>query len=366
MASQPISLFPLLVAVLFLATCCFGDVYRLDSSMKKNQVISSKLPFTTRSHNLRTVLLSTRGGSTLVDDDEDEDEDENEASVNDIRNNPEFETLQAYRMKQQILMQLRATYLSEALAKRGLPITTIADVSTPEGAAPPEKVDWDCALATEEEPKSCLYSFDAQFNTKVLAPLGTTQWISVAALNRLRRTDPSKVETMWHSKYAILKSWFDAESEYSLLQHVGIQGFLLNSLLQGIRLRVVLGLSIVIIALICMPILEYLVNRLLVSGVLWTRWHQWSRFVHAALPLKLLLGQMTGRFVAKMFDKLLKLVKDRLVELECQILEQHIPLTVGVPTISSSDEDDDGVDGWDEILDSEAGDSIDDSSDDDE
>lgn len=266
-----------------------------------------------------------------------ENDEEEENALNDISHHPEFETLQSYRMQQQILMQLRATFLSEALAKRGLPLTTLEDVATPEGSTPPQPVDWDCALATERDPKSCLYSFDAEPNTKVVAPIDSTQWISLGALNRLRRTDPTKVEPMWHSQYAILKSWFDAESEYSLLQHVGIKGFLLNSLLQGIRLPFVLGLSLCITAVIFMPFLEFILNRFLVSGLLWSRWHKWSRFVHAALPLKLLLGQMAYKGVAVLFGKLLRVVKDRLVELECQILESSIPLTVGVPTIQKKD-----------------------------
>lgn len=287
---------------------------------------------------LSAVLL--RGGSTNV---QEAQEDEEETSS--ITQHPDFDNLQSYRMQQQLLMQLRATFLSEALAQRGLPtFPTLKDVATPDGAQPPQPVDWDCALATEEDPKSCLYSFDAEPNTKVVAPLGTTQWISLSALNRLRRDDPTKVEPMWHSQYAILQSWFHGESQYSLLQHVGIHGFLLNALLQGIRLHVTLGLALGVLAILCMPILEYFVNRFLCGGFLWIRWHQWSRFVHAALPLKLLLGQMAFKFVASLFDKLLTIVKDRLVELECQILEQHIPLTVGVPTITKENEEEDDDD----------------------
>ena len=278
-----------------------------------------------------------------MDNEEDDDEEEENSTTDDISNHPDFDTLQSYRLQQQILMQLRATFLSEALANRGFPITTLEDVATPEGSTPPQPVDWDCALATEDDPKSCLYSFDAEPNTKVVAPIDSTQWISLGALNRLRRTDPSKVEPMWHSQYAILKSWFDAESEYSLLQHVGFQGFLLNSLLEGITLPFVLGLSLCVVAVIFMPFLEFIVNRFLVSGLLWSQWHKWSRFVHAALPLKILLGQMAYKGVAVLFGKLLRVVKERLVELECQILEDSIPLTVGVPTIQKKDlEDDDG------------------------
>ena len=295
----------------------------------------------------RTSLLSSlrhhielsgdlRGGASVAEVDNDEDTVESEEG-SDITQHPDFDNLRTYRMQQQVLLQLRATYLSEALALRGLPLPTLKDVATPEGALPPQPVDWDCALATEEEPKSCLYSFDAEPYTKVVAPLGTTQWISLGALNRLRRTDPTKVEPMWHSQYAILQSWFDGESQYSLLQHVGFQGFLLNALLQGVRLHVALGLALTVTVIVFMPIIEYFINRFLCSGLLWIRWHQWSRFVHAALPLKLLLGQMAGKFVANLFDQLVSIVKEKLVEVECDILEEHVPLTVGVPTITEDE-----------------------------
>jgi hypothetical protein len=37
---------------------------------------------------------------------------------------------------------------------------------------------------------------------------------------------------------------------------------------------------------------------------------------------------MAGKSIVGLFDKLLGIVKERLVELECHILEQHIPLTI--------------------------------------
>lgn len=225
---------------------------------------------------------------------------------------------------------------------------TLEDVATPEGSSPPQVMDWDCAMATPESPKSCLYSFDAEPNTKVIAPIDTTQWISLGALNRLRRSDPTKVEPMWHSQYAILESWFSPESKFSLLQHVGIQGFCLNTLLEILPLA--LGITMTILVILAMPIFEYIINRIAVSGIVWYRWVKWSRFVHAALPLKILMGQMAYKGVAIVFNKLLSIVKDQLVELECQILEQMIPLTVGVPTITkeslemSDDNEDDDMD----------------------
>jgi len=246
----------------------------------------------------------------------------------------EREELKRYKLQQQHLMQLRSTFLSEALALRGIHVgPTMVDVVTPEGAKPPQACDWDCCLSTYEDPKTCLYSFDAEPNTKVICPIGTTQYISLSALNRLRRTDPSKVEPMWHSQYSILKSWFSDESEYSLMQFVGFKGFVVSTLLldlgNGMALRGLLILGVINVLMALMPVIEIVVGRILVSSTLWMKWGSWSRFAHAALPLKLLLGQMAWKLVATSFGKLEGAVRDYIVDLECTILEENIPVTVG-------------------------------------
>lgn len=91
-----------------------------------------------------------RGGSSRIQDNDNEEEEE-------VELDPEEEKkrllLQKWTMDQQMLMQLRSTFLSEALAKRGIPMTTLTDVATSDGDKPPEKVDWDCAMSTLEDPK---------------------------------------------------------------------------------------------------------------------------------------------------------------------------------------------------------------------
>lgn len=242
-----------------------------------------------------------------------------------------------------MLYQLRSTYLTEMLAMRGVPnLPTIVSVSTADGEKPPEKVDWDCALCTDEEPKSCLYSFDAEPNTKVVAPLGTDQWISLTALNRLRRTDPTKVEPMWHSRYSILQSWFSDESEFSLLQHVGLQGFFISSVLldgaNGMVLRSLLIVSVLSVFLLLMPFLEYVVGRILVSAPFWAQWMTWGRIARAGFPLKLLIGQLVWKGVASSFSKMENAVREYIVDLECDILEECVPVTVGVGADDDADE----------------------------
>lgn len=242
------------------------------------------------------------------------------------------DNIQKYRLEQQHLLQLRSTFLSEALAVRGISVgPTLTDVATPDGSKPPKDVDWDCYISTKDDPKSCLYSFDAEINTKVICPAGTDQYISLKSLNRLRRTDPTKVEPMWHSQYAILRSWFSDESPYSLLQFVGWKGFIVSSLMLdlggGMFLRGVLTLMVLSVFLLLMPLIEVVSSRVLTSSFLWAKWFSWGRFLHAALPLKILIGQMVWKFSAAAFGKLEGLVRDYVIELECNILEESTPVT---------------------------------------
>lgn len=283
-------------------------------------------------------LLSLRGGSSthqnaaVATDEDDDDEEEEELQRRQRRE--EHEKLAKYRMEQQLLYQLRSTFLAEALASRGVPLPTIASVATADGERPPDVVDWDCALSTADEPRSCLYSFDAAPGTKVVAPLGTDQWISLAALNRLRRVDRAKVEPMWHSQFSILRSWFSDASEFSLMQHVGLRGFVVSAVLldgaNGMVLRSLLVLSVVAALVLVMPVLEYIVGRLIVSAPFWGQWLRWGRIVRAGLPLKLLIGQLVWKGVACCFTKIEHEVREYIVNLECEILEDSVPVTVGV------------------------------------
>lgn len=244
----------------------------------------------------------------------------------------DHERISKYFMEQHLLYQLRSTFFAEMLASRGVPLPTIASVTTTDGERAPDVVDWDCALSTTDEPRTCLYSFDAAPGTKVLAPLGTDQWISLAALNRLRRIDPTKVEPMWHSQFSILQSWFSDASCFSLMQHVGLKGFIISSvLLDGAMiLRSLLVLSVAVSFLLIMPVLEYIVGRLIVSAPFWGHWLTWGRIVRAGFPLKLLIGQLVWKGVAKCFAKTEHRLREYIVNLECEILEENVPITVGL------------------------------------
>ena len=324
------------------------------SNMRYAAQVPILLSITKSSTPLSSILHSIRGGDlspysiSISDDDgisqqqQDDDEDRQ-------KRKEEYQKLLKYRTEQQLLYQLRSTYLSEILASRGVPnLPTLTSVQTPDNAKLPTKVDWDCALSTIDEPKSCLYSFDAEVNTKVISPINTKQYISLIALNRLRRTDPTKVEPMWHSQYSILNSWFSDSSEYSILQHVGLKGYIISSILldgmNGMVLRTLLICSILSVLIVCMPLIEYAVQRIIVSAPFWNKWSTWGRIARAGFPLKLLIGQLVWKGVASAFCKVENEVREYIVDMECDILEESVPVTVGVGSeeyLENGEDDDD-------------------------
>lgn len=264
--------------------------------------------------------------------------------------------LHAYRLQQQLYLQSRSLQLRQALIQRGF--TELQHSETEQTA---QIVDWDCAMATKSSPKSCLYSFDAETDTKVIAPIDTEQWITLAALNRLRRNDPTKVEPLWHSQYLILQSWFHPNaSPYSLYTHLSPAGTLLSCLLDApYLLGATMLLAAGIIFLIAMPLWESLAKIVALNSLVWMNWYQWARFVHAALPLKLLLGQMVWKGLASVFGRIYRQIRSNLVEWECQILENCVPLTVleagaeenSSPSNGVSGETEGGEEEWLEVED---------------
>jgi hypothetical protein len=273
-------------------------------------------------------LLDIRGGSTkavkpaaAASAVETEAEAEEEASPSKKKN----DELQAYRLQQQLYLQSRSLQLRQALIARGL--TALQHGAVEETVS--RHVDWDCAVATAENPKSCLYSFDAEQGSKVVAPIDTDQWITLSALNRLRRTDPTKVEPLWHSQYSILKTWLQPASQYSLYNHLTPTGQLLSFILDA---PIVLATAMVLVGflglVVTLPFWEGLVQTILTHPLIWKQWPQWGRFVHAALPLKLLLGQLAWKAMAAIFGRVYARVRDQLIEWECQIWEECMPLTI--------------------------------------
>jgi hypothetical protein len=158
---------------------------------------------------------------------------------------------------------------------------------------------------------------------------------------------------MWHSRYSILNGWFSEGSEYCMLQHVGVKGFFVSSVLldgaNGIVLRSLLALCAFCAFVLLLPIIEYVVGRILVSAPFWSQWTTWGRILRAGFPLKLLLGQMAWKGVASSFSKVENAVREYIVDVECDILEECVPVTVGAGLEGAGEgeeyEDDDLVGG---------------------
>ncbi|GAX23779.1 hypothetical protein FisN_12Hh357 [Fistulifera solaris] len=267
------------------------------------------------------------------------------------------DNLDAYYLQQQLYLQSRSLQLRQALIQRG-----ILEFQHSESSQVAQNVDWDCALATAENPKSCLFSFDAEEGCKVIAPIDTQQWITLSALNRLRRNDPTKVEPLWHSQYNILQTWFHPnKSPYSLYTHLSPVGTFLSCLLDApLLLGATIILACTFLFLATFPFWEWLIKRILTSHIMWINYHQWARFTRAALPLKLLLGQMAWKGLANVFGQIYGKIRTYLVEIECQQLEQAIPLTIVEGTSGGADadeeDDDDEFDGNDSDEDDAASD----------
>mmetsp|Transcript_5869 Transcript_5869/g.12361 ORF Transcript_5869/g.12361 Transcript_5869/m.12361 type:complete len:345 (-) Transcript_5869:147-1181(-) len=275
--------------------------------------------------------LQIRGGSTTV-----------------APADSDAEATRQYRVQQQLLLQSRSVALRQALIARGLDALQFTTTET-EQAKP---TDWDCAMASAESPKSCLYSFDAELGRKVVAPRGTDQWITLTALNRLRRTDPSKVEPLWHSQYAILQAWFHPTSPHSLYTYLSPRAALLSFILDvPMALGVALAVTMSFLFLLTFPIWETLLTTFLTSSVLWLQWPNWARFVHAAFPLKLLLGQMAWKAIASALGKLHGRVRNELIEMECQLWEECMPRTIIEGNEEESDEEEDLEEDLDEDID---------------
>ena len=156
---------------------------------------------------------------------------------------------------------------------------------------------------------------------------------------------------MWHSQYNILQGWFGSHSPYSLGHHVGMTGLILSLLLdRAIVLRTMMGLTLALLALVCLPILEWSIHKCLISAAFWNQWPTWGRIAHAALPLKLLLAQMAYKSVVRVLLSLEMKVRDVLVDMESTLLEETLPLTVGPGSETMEVK---GFDDYDELVEEE-------------
>lgn len=284
-----------------------------------------------RTPSLRTIEL--RGGSAAVmdseyvEDDSENESDEEDAVEVDEESRKEQETLRNFRLTQNIYLQSRSIVLRSALIERGLTELALSDTSS---KAVAKDSDWDCALATTEHPKSCMISIDAVEGSKVVAPTNSTKWITVSNLNRLRRDEPSKVNLLWNSQYNALQNWFGPGSPYAFSTHMPpLAAMFVSGLLDRPWLLKSLLLSGIALGFIfTLPWSEFIIGRILLLEALWTNWRHWALFTHAALPLKLFFFQVGFAVVGDWFSRRYNFVRAAMVEWECDLLQDCVPLTI--------------------------------------
>ena len=213
--------------------------------------------------------------------------------------------------------QERVLVFSKALAERGL---NFGDGTT---ANPPPRLmveapDWLVARASEEAPRSCLIWGDALEDTAVVRPRKARgQWVSLSALNNLRRLEPAKASKLWYDRYALDLRRLNAES--------GPAGVLLGSVLDS--RRAARGLTLLTAALVlalARPLLAVAAVAGLTSRVCWTNYALWSPLVHAPLPLKLLVVRQAYVWAVSALRALELLLRKGLVELESRALEAGV------------------------------------------
>jgi hypothetical protein len=115
---------------------------------------------------------------------------------------------------------------------------------------------------------------------------------------------------------------------YSLYQHLTPTGTVISYLLDEPKILGLIILVVLILSIIAtLPLWEFVFYIILTNSRTWMYWPNWSRFVHAALPLQLALVQMLLKFIQSGFLYIYNLVRNYLVEYECLLYEQCIPIT---------------------------------------
>ena len=257
-----------------------------------------------------------RGGSNAVEPEADEEE----AAAQD-GGAVEARERRAWLLEQVRRRQERVLVLSKSLAERGLPFGD-GSLAEPEVKGAVEAPDWVCALSTAECPKSCLIWGDAAEDTKVVRPRkAPDQWVSLSALNALRRTEPVKASRLWYDKYALDLRRFNDEA--------GPVGALLGAVLDSRKAcRALAAAAAAVLGVIVQKPLAFLVIRLLTSQQCWSNYALWSPIVHAPLPLKLLIARQAYITAVTQFRVLQLQIRAVLIDVESRVLEAGVHAAV--------------------------------------
>lgn len=248
-------------------------------------------------------------GAVEAGEDAQEEDDEEEVVLYD-------EKAVEWMMQQLCMYQTRTALISNPLAAKGYKLREI--IPSPRGLV--------CAISTEERRMDCRMYVEAEVGKKVVAPCkckGTQKWISFSALNSERRKEATKWKHCPTCQGPIDYKLYEA--------YGGGVGKAVSAVLNNVgATRAALGVLAGIVFLVMSPMLHVLMVRVLTSGILWQNYHRLTLIINLPLPLQI----MGIRFLMKWtYDKLLDLesvVRQSLTDVESQILETRLPVTVEV------------------------------------
>jgi hypothetical protein len=178
------------------------------------------------------------------------------------------------------------------------------------------------ALSREDSPIECRVTLQqAPVGSKCIAPCGCTgsqQWITFSEFNRLRRLEPSQ----WISCQTCQQQF-----DYSLIRkYGGITGNAVTAILDNTNILRAL-LTVVAFSTIAGG-LGSLIQKLLLSSVLWSSYPKWSKIVHLPLVLKFWGAKLVGQFLLERYFRVEKEILKILAEFETSAVEQNLPVTI--------------------------------------
>eukprot|EP00921_Rhytidocystis_pertsovi_P020820 GHVQ01033183.1.p1 GENE.GHVQ01033183.1~~GHVQ01033183.1.p1 ORF type:complete len:446 (-),score=53.52 GHVQ01033183.1:998-2335(-) len=150
------------------------------------------------------------------------------------------------------------------------------------------KMKWGVCVSSDETPSKCLILMETPEGRKAMGPKGQKdRWVSVEALNSLRRRHPLKVTDLWYGEYQVD---FDV-----LAPLLSTKTLLLGLILDhAVCLPLILAAACLAISPTVCRVAWSQALRVLTGRFFWRSYHGWSRLLYAPLPLKLLLGRYSS------------------------------------------------------------------------
>ncbi|CAM9329251.1 unnamed protein product [Scytosiphon promiscuus] len=219
-------------------------------------------------------------------------------------------------MQQLCMYQTRIALISNPLAAKGYKLREI--VPSPRGLL--------CAMSTEDRRMDCRMYVEAEVGKKVVAPCkckGTQKWITFSALNSERRKEAAKWKNCPTCQGPIDYKLYEA--------YGGGAGKAVSAVLNNPRGTQFAISAVAAIALwVVSPLLHALVVRVMTSGILWKNYHRMNLILHLPLPIQIMGIRFLMMWSNEQVLSLDSAARQFLTDIESQILESRLPVTVAV------------------------------------